>query len=110
MVYFGIFNGKFKSQAVDRVLFFDRTLFVDGPTTAQTPGYHPAPAMPTFRDLFNEGERSDIQDKWKVESGTWILKSGMLIQSQLSGSHEAFIRSQPSQNYLFECPINLAKF
>ncbi|MCK5676779.1 MAG: family 43 glycosylhydrolase, partial [Verrucomicrobia bacterium] len=45
-------GGEGRTQRIDRMHFFGRTLFVDGPTDRWTPGYHPGPAKPQLLNIF----------------------------------------------------------
>jgi beta-xylosidase len=52
LVYFVDKNAEKRSQFINRVHFFDRQLFVDGPTGPNTPGYHPRrPCLLLVMDL-----------------------------------------------------------
>lgn len=48
LIYMANKNNEHRGQYINRVQFFDKTLFVDGITGPNTPGYHPEPALPTF--------------------------------------------------------------
>lgn len=48
LVYMANRNNDPRGQYIDRVQFFDHTLYVDGITGPHTPGYHPVPSQPTF--------------------------------------------------------------
>ena len=51
LIYMANTNNKPRSQYINRVQFFDKTLFVDGITGLQTGGYHPVPSLPTFSHI-----------------------------------------------------------
>lgn len=51
LIYMANINGGSRDQYVNRVQFFDRTLYVDGITGPNTKGYHPYPALPTYSIL-----------------------------------------------------------
>ncbi|MBD3290094.1 family 43 glycosylhydrolase [candidate division KSB1 bacterium] len=103
--YFGIFNSGPKSQAVDRVYFFGKEMFVDGPTGKRTPGYHPNPAKPAFSDIFNADIRADLGKKWRIRSGSWHADNGQANQTDGTGYAEALIDCERASHYLFE--VNL---
>ena len=65
LVYFA--DQEKRSQYIDRAHFFGRELFIEGPTCAETPGYHPSPAPPSFRDLFDSD--GAIETNWDLEGG-----------------------------------------
>ena len=48
LIYMANKNDEHRGQYINRVQFFDKTLFVDGITGPRTAGYHPEPSMPTF--------------------------------------------------------------
>ena len=48
LIYMANSNIHRRDQYIDRVHFFDRTLYVDGITGPNTKGYHPSPSAPTF--------------------------------------------------------------
>ena len=48
LIYMANRNDTSRDQYIDRVQFFDKTMYVDGITGPGTSGYHPAPALPTF--------------------------------------------------------------
>ncbi|HNT34361.1 MAG TPA: family 43 glycosylhydrolase [bacterium] len=108
VVYFAKYNESASSQAVDRVLFFDRELFIDGPSTTNTPGYHPNPSLPTFRDLFCEDQQQSLAERWQLACGQWVSCDGLLQQQATAGGAMAIVKSTPARNYLFEASIKLS--
>ena len=48
LIYMANKNDERRGQYINRVHFFDKTMFVDGITGPRTPGYHPEPSLPTF--------------------------------------------------------------
>lgn len=82
LVYFADHPGR--SQHIDRAHFFGRELFIEGPTTADTPGYHPPPALPTFRDLFDGGAPDAA--RWRLE-GAWRAADGALRSADGGTAH-----------------------
>lgn len=80
ITYKAFWNGEETGgQGIDRVFFFDREMFVDGPTTTNTPGYHPPPALPTWR------------------GGVATLAAG----------GRSMVPSDPATHYLFEASLKL---
>ncbi len=110
LVYFARYDDSAKSQAIDRILFFDRTLHVTGPS-CNLPDYSegtytPPPAAPTLGDLFHEG--TALAGHWNILSGVWDVSNGQGRQTQPAGSHNmAICRSQPARHYLAEVNIKL---
>ncbi len=109
LVYFAKYDDSSKSQAIDRILFFDRKLHVTGPScnlpefSAGT--YTPPPASPTLGDLFNEG--TALADHWNILSGTWGIDGGQ-ARSMSPGENRALIRSRPARHYLVEAGVRMA--
>lgn len=48
LIYMANKNNEHRGQYINRVQFFDKTMFVEGITGPNTAGYHPEPALPTF--------------------------------------------------------------
>ena len=68
LIYMANKNADKRSQYINRVHFYNKKMVVEGITGKNTPGYHPAPAAPTFRDLFNEADTALDLEKWiKIE-------------------------------------------
>lgn len=104
MVYFAIHDGTGKrNQAIDRVHFFDQEVYVEGPTTAATRGYHPAPAAPTFQDCF-DGDGA-LGDTWEIESGDWRQNGGRVLQVAENGFASARCAGNGGKYYLFEAAV-----
>lgn len=110
MIYYAEYDGSRKCIAADRLLFFDRELFVAGPSstlpefTATT--YMPPPAPATLGDLFNEG--SSLGAHWNILSGTWDVSDGQARQTQTTGSdNKVLIISKEAKNYLVEVNVKL---
>src|ERR1700712_4998366 len=81
LIYFGNKNGGRRGQFVDRVLFNDHELTVDGPTGSNTQGYHPNPSAPIFGDIFTSADKEDLKAKWDLKAGNWQIKNDELKQS-----------------------------
>ncbi len=106
LVYFAIYEGNpRRAQAIDRVHFFDREVFVDGPTFARTPGYHPPPALPTFRDFFDAGET--LSEHWTVENGDWRIIGGQAHHTSGNGAGVARCAGSGGRFYLFEAALRI---
>ncbi len=105
LVYFGIKNGGRRGQFVNRVVFNDHELTVDGPTGSKTPGYHPNPSLPIFGDGFESGDKTDIKTKWDVKTGKWQIQNNELKQVDAANKTLALIKSHKSGNYLFKIGV-----
>ena len=107
LAYLGRFDGGGKSQAIDRVHFFDRKLHVDGPTGPRTPGYHPPPRRPTARDLFNEEERNALGTAWQVLEGRWRVRGGEAAQPRAADDGRAVVSAPAGTHYLFQAGVRV---
>lgn len=106
LVYFAMYNGDFaRSQAIDRFHFFDRELYIEGPTCARTPGYHPPPALPTFHDFFDTGDA--LSDAWIVENGDWRVIGGQATHEPGNGPGIARCSGPGGRFYLFEAAFRI---
>jgi GH43 family beta-xylosidase len=102
LIYFGIKNGGRRGQFVNRVIFNDHELTVDGPTGSKTSGYHPDPSLPIFGDLFEAG---NLESKWNIKSGKWQVLNNELKQADAQSKSVALIKSHKSGNYFFKIGI-----
>ncbi len=107
VVYFAFWDGWGNlGTGIDRVYFFDRTLFVDGPTSKFSTGYHPGPAEATFSDLFNGNDSLSLPSHWNDSIGSdWQIQDKEAVQLNSVGSHEAMAQSTEASNYLIEANI-----
>lgn len=62
LIYMANKNNERRGQYIDRVQFFDKTMYVDGITGPRTPGYHPEPSKPTFSKLAEGSSFGALQD------------------------------------------------
>lgn len=106
LVYMANKNADKRGQYINRVYFFDKTLAVDGLTSTHTPGYHPAPAPPTFADLFDEENAGQWQTKWEPKNGRWNLQDKELLQTE-NATAQALVKSSPATHYLFEAGVKM---
>ncbi|MBN2310881.1 MAG: family 43 glycosylhydrolase [Candidatus Hydrogenedentes bacterium] len=104
-VYFAIYGGGPRSQAIDRVYFFDRELFVDGPTGPDTPGYHPPPHAPTFRDRFDTP--GALAERWAVSGGDWAVAGGEARQTAAAGACRALVSAPAGTHYVVEASVRV---
>lgn len=106
LIYFTRKNGNPASQFIDRVHFFNKELYVDGPTSTNTPGYHPLPAKPTFGDNFSYTDPEKFENQWETGSGNWNLQNEEITQSS-SREGQALIKSIPASHYLLEAGVKI---
>jgi len=107
IVYFAIYNGGPRSQAIDRLLFVDRHLQVDGPTDATTPGAHAVPALPTWRSLFEPREADWVNAGRQATNDSWRIEPGALQQTRADGGRRILLPCQLASQYLFEAGFRL---
>jgi GH43 family beta-xylosidase len=110
LVYFGIKNGGTRGQFINRVIFQDHELTVDGPTGIKTQGYHPDPSMPVFGDLFDHNDANELIKKWNLKPGNWKVLENELRQTDSIKKEVAFIKAQSVSNYLFKTGLKIDAF
>lgn len=101
-----------RTQRIDRVHFFDRTLYIDGPTNRYTPGYHPGPAEPQLRSLFYQPDGPMPSGDWIETSpnnnpGLWQVSNNEAYQSSQSCFGFNLVNRDPATHYLFEANIKM---
>ncbi len=106
LIYMANKNADRRGQYINRIHFFNRKMFADAVTAAHTPGNHPAPAQPTFFDLFDADNASKLNVRWDLRKGTWRITDGELVQRSSEGAH-AIVKSAPAAHYLFESGLRL---
>ena len=75
LIYMANKNDEHRGQYINRVQFFDKTLFVDGITGPRTAGYHPEPSMPTFA---GKGETASFGVLQQVQpSVAYLFETGV---------------------------------
>jgi len=107
LVYFLEVDGARRQQAIDRVLFFDRRLYVDGPTSVASSGYHPVPSEPTVLDLFDGPDGSPLSSRWRPEGGEWATKDKTAEQNQADGRAFNLLETSKASQYLAEVNVKL---
>lgn len=83
-------DGERRQMRMDPILWHGERMTVTGPTCEAMP----APAMPTFRDLFDRaeaGREADIGDGWTLNGGEWRIGDGELRQNGLVGIGRAYL-------------------
>lgn len=108
LVYFLEVDGARRQQAIDRVLFFDQRLYVDGPTSVASPGYHPVPSQPERLDLFDAPDGSALASHWQSEGGKWTIKEKTARQTEPVGRGMIVLGNSPmARQYLVETSVRL---
>ena len=107
LVYFLEVDGARRQQAIDRVHFFDRRLYVDGPTSAASAGYHPVPSPPAVLDLFDAPDGSALAGHWSSAAGQWAIQDKSLEQTQPEGRGLNRVAASRASQYLAEVNVRL---
>ncbi|RYY20961.1 MAG: glycoside hydrolase [Chitinophagaceae bacterium] len=102
LVYMADQTDQRRSQYIDRVHFFDRTMFVDGITGKDVSGYHPLPAAPSFGDIFDGAPAN--ADRYRFLKGKLNVTDGEARQTG-SDPIAVLIKDTPAVNYLFEAGV-----
>jgi GH43 family beta-xylosidase len=102
LVYMADQTDQRRSQYVDRVQFFDKTMFVDGITGKDVSGHHPLPAAPTVGDIFDGNTFDD--NRYRVLSGKLSVLDGEARQTGNSPVG-VLIKEDPATHYLFEAGV-----
>ncbi|HTF31281.1 MAG TPA: hypothetical protein VK625_20635, partial [Flavitalea sp.] len=102
LIYMGDKTNTRRSQYIDRVHFFDKTLYVDAITGSKTPGYHPPPSQPTFGDIFDNPGFN--RNNYRLISGDLEVVSEEAIQ-QSNTVLKALINIPPATYYHFEAGV-----
>jgi len=105
MGYFAQTTSEGRTQRIDRMHFFDRTLFVDGPTDRWTPGYHPAPAKPQLLNIFSMADGALPSNDWNPQAGTWSVASEEALQSDQNVRAFNPVSRAEAVNYLIEANL-----
>jgi hypothetical protein len=102
LIYMANKNRERRSQYINRIHFFGKTLYVEGISAANTPGYFPPPALPTYGTTFDR--KDEPAQNWTSAGEAWTVDRG-----ELSASAAGAIRlKQPlnGSHYLFEAGIS----
>lgn len=108
--YFGQTASEGRTQRIDRMHFFDRTLFVDGPTDRWTPGYHPGPAKPQMMNIFAIADGPMPSWDWDLAlpgSGAWGVLNEETYQSSQSCFTFNVVNREAATDYLIEANVRM---
>lgn len=105
LIYMANKNHEARGQYINRVQFFDKTLYVDGITGPNTEGYHPEPAKPTYGDTFDD-DVSLVQHWTFPTNDQWNVTGGELVWQNSGSSYGLLDKAQPGTSYLFEAGVN----
>ncbi len=113
IIYFALWNEGPHCQGINRTFFFNRELYIDGPTGSRPPQYQPEPYQATFSDNFDSHRLDRLsalpKEDWKYFDGDWRIVDD---QAEVAGNWKfnsppikpaiALIRAEPAKNYLFQ--------
>ncbi|MDR0748881.1 MAG: family 43 glycosylhydrolase [Tannerellaceae bacterium] len=79
LVYMANKNRERRSQYINRVHFFDKTLYAEGISSGNTPGYFPPPTRPTYRDTLpvSATGASQIRLKESWDGTAYLIEAGI---------------------------------
>lgn len=80
LIYMANKNSERRGQYIDRVQFFNKTMFVDGITGPHTPGYHPEPSQPTFSKINEVSSFGVLQEV--QPSTTYLFETGVKTKNE----------------------------
>ena len=104
LIYMANKNHEPRGQYINRVQFFDKTLYVDGITGPNTKGYHPEPAKPTYGDTFDD---VSLLKSWTFPANDqWGVTDGELVWQNQESSYGLLDKAQSGTSYLFEAGVN----
>lgn len=104
LIYMANKNHEHRSQYINRIHFFDKTLYVEGISAENTPGYFPEPTLPTYGTTFEPKE--ELEQTWNSAGKEWTIRNGELCTSTTGTSQIKLKESLEGTNYLFEASIN----
>lgn len=105
LIYMANLNLGRRGQFIDRVHFFNKTMYVDGMTGSHTYGYHPEPSKPTYGDTFDGNASIHLHWKWD-DDDNWIIRNGELAKIGSKASLGILKGFQPATDYLFEVSVS----
>ena len=101
--------GDGRTQRIDRMHFFDRTLFIDGPTDRWTPGYHPGPAKPQLLNTFPIADGALPSSDWNPQAGTWSVANEEAQQTDQNAWAFNTVNRDAARNYLIEANLKFTQ-
>jgi len=85
--------------------FFDRTLFVGGPTDRWSSGYHPGPAKPQLLNIFSIADGALPSNDWSPQAGSWSVANEEALQTDQNVWARNPVNRTGAVNYLFEANL-----
>ncbi|RKX36991.1 MAG: hypothetical protein DRP64_17835, partial [Verrucomicrobia bacterium] len=110
MGYFAVTTADGRTERIDRMHFFDRTLFVDGPTDRYTPGYHPGPAKPQLLNIFPVADGPLSTWDWTEQTtGAWAVSNEEAVQGNQGAWALITVNRDVAANYLVEANLRFSE-
>ena len=83
LIYMANKNQERRSQYINRVHFFDKTMYADGVTASNTDGYFPNPTKPTFsrQEEFSLEKGADMIMQESMKGTSYLLETGINTQT-----------------------------
>lgn len=104
LIYMANKNKEVRSQYVNRIHFFDKTMHSDGITSSNTEGYFPKPTKPTYGDTFDDDKQS--KNKWLFSDKEWIVTNGEFISNEQISQTAVLEKTFEATDYYFEAGVN----
>lgn len=104
IMYKAFFNGV-SSQGIDRIHFYDKEIVCEQSVTANTQGYHPTPAKPTYISYFDYNLYYSFEF---LNNSSWQIKNKEL-QPKENKLSSLLLRTKEMTNYRFEVPFKIKK-
>lgn len=104
LIYMANKNKEVRSQYVNRIHFFDKTMHADGITSSNTNGYFPEPTKPTYGDTFDDDNQS--KNKWIFSDKQWLVTNGELAANDQISQTAILEKNFEATDYYFEAGIN----
>lgn len=104
LIYMANKNKEVRSQYVNRIHFFDKTMHSDGITSSNTEGYFSEPTKPTYGDTFDDDKQS--KNKWLFSDKEWIVTNGEFISNEQISQTAVLEKTFEATDYYFEAGVN----
>ncbi len=80
LIYMANKNKESRGQYINRVHFFNKTLYVEGISSSNTEGYYPEPTPPTYGETFDNALR--LRDYWTLSDESWAVVNNEITYSK----------------------------
>lgn len=104
LVYMANKNMEHRGQYINRVHFFDKTMYADGITSTKTKGYFPEPTKPTYGEIFDD--KYQWRNAWNISDTTWTVNNGEFTYPGNYSSYAILKGQFQATAYYFETGVN----